>query len=78
MTPWERDVLAMLLSINTVFMILVLPGVVPITYEIPNDLPALVFTTLVWGIPLGMVGIWVNRRTADLGKSSSPKPPRRT
>ena len=33
MTLLERDILAMLLALNTVFMILILPNIVPIDYS---------------------------------------------
>jgi hypothetical protein len=64
-TLLERDILAVLLAVNTVFVILILPNVVPIDYS--ANAQALLFTTLAWGLPLGAVGIAVNHRTATAG-----------
>lgn len=73
MTLIERDILAVLFSLNTVFMILVLPNVVPIDYS--NDLRGLILTTLLCGLPLGAIGVAVNhwaelqeRRESSAGK----------
>ena len=78
LTPRERDILAVALSLNSVFMILVLPGVVPIYYD--HDLRGLVFTTLAWGLPLGAIGVWWNHRVAawiERKESTSRGPSRR-
>lgn len=71
MTLIERDILAVLLSLNTVFMILALPNVIPIEY----DVTGLTVTTLLWGLPLGAVGVALNhwaelqeRRERSAGK----------
>jgi hypothetical protein len=75
MTLLERDILAMLLSLNTVFMILILPGLVPINYDFNH--PALYVTTLLWGVPLGLIGVWINHRAAALERKRPDPPPRR-
>ena len=48
----------MLLSLNTVFMILILPNVIPIAYDLGQ--PTVYLTTLAWGLPLGALGVWMN------------------
>ena len=75
MTLLERDILAVLLSLNTVFMILVLPNIVLIDYS--HDLRGLLLTTLLWGVPLAVVGVWINHRTAALERKRQDPPPRR-
>ena len=65
MTLLERDILAVLLSVNTVFMILILPNIVPINYQL--DQPTVYITTLAWGLPLAAVGVYVNHRAAASG-----------
>jgi len=71
MTLLERDILAVLLSIDTIFMILILPNVVPINYDLGQ--PAIYVTTLLFGLPLGAVGVWVNHRAArQTAKSENP------
>jgi hypothetical protein len=60
MTLLERDILAVLLSLNTVFMILILPNIIPIAYDLGQ--PTVYLTTLAWGLPLGAIGVWVNHR----------------
>jgi hypothetical protein len=76
MTLLERDILAVLLSLNTVFMILVLPNLVPIDYS--HDPRGLFVTTLLWGMPLATVGVWINHRAAALErKRKRPSPPSR-
>jgi hypothetical protein len=73
-TRLERDILALLLAINTVFMVLILPNVVPIDYS--NDGRGLLVTTLLWGIPLGALGVWMNHRFSHPNARASD-PPRR-
>jgi len=75
MTLLERDILAVLLSLNTVFMILVLPNIVLIDYS--HDLRGLLLTTLLWGVPLAVVGVWINHRAAELERKRQDPPPRR-
>jgi hypothetical protein len=75
MTLLERDILAVLLSLNTVFMILILPNIVPIDYS--HDPRGLFLTTLLWGVPLAAVGIWINHRAAALERKRPDPPPRR-
>ena len=80
MTLLERDILAVVLSLNTVFMILLLPNVVPIDYS--KDLQGLILTTLAWGLPIGALGVWINHWTAARerkGNDGTPptRPPRR-
>ena len=75
MTLLERDILAVLLSLNTVFMILVLPNIVLIDYS--HDLRGLLLTTLLWGVPLAVVGVWINHRAAALERKRQDLPPRR-
>ena len=75
MTLLERDILAVLLSLNTVFMILVLPNIVLIDYS--HDLRGLLLTTLLWGVPLAAVGVWINHRAATLERKRQDLPPRR-
>ena len=60
MTLLERDILAILLALNTVFMILILPGLVAIEYDLGQ--PTVYLTTLAWGLPLGVIGVWMNHR----------------
>jgi hypothetical protein len=62
MTLLERDILAVALSLNTVFMILILPNVVPINYDL-GQAPVYV-TTLLCGAPLGALGVWLNHWAA--------------
>ncbi|HZS91820.1 MAG TPA: hypothetical protein VFE42_30595 [Chloroflexota bacterium] len=68
MTLLERDILAVVLSLNTVFMILILPNIVPIAYDLGQ--PTVYLTTLAWGLPLGAIGVWLNHRAhrAERGK----------
>lgn len=77
MTPLERDIIAVLLAVNTVFMVLVLPNIVPIMYDLAQ--PTVYVTALIWGLPLGAVGVWLNHRFAGAGAESQRKetPPRR-
>jgi hypothetical protein len=75
MTLLERDILAVLLSLNTVFMILILPNIVPIDYS--HDPRGLLLTTLLWGVPLAAVGVWLNHRAAALERKRPDPPPRR-
>ena len=79
MTLLERDILAIVLSLNTVFMILILPNIVPINYDLGR--PAIYVTTLLWGLPIGALGVWVNHWTAareQKGKgNNNPPTPRR-
>ena len=74
MTSIERDILAFLLAVNTVFMILVLPNIVTIDYS--NDPRGLLVTTLLWGVPLGTLGVWMNHRFSST-KKRADSPPRR-
>ncbi len=60
MTLLERDILAVLLSLNTVFIILAL--VSPITYDLGQS--PIYLTTLAWGLPLGALGVWWNHWTS--------------
>ncbi len=60
MTLLERDILAVLLSLNTVFMILILPNIIPIAYDLGQ--PTVYLTTLAWGLPLAAIGVWMNHR----------------
>ena len=62
MTLLERDILAVILSLNTVFMILLLPGLVPVNYDLGQ--PAVYLTALAWGLPIGALGVWINHWTA--------------
>lgn len=77
MTWLERDILAVLLSLNTVLMILLLPNIVPIDYDLSQ--PTVYLTTLVWGLPLGAIGVWINHRTAAPRQrgAKGDTPPRR-
>ena len=77
MTWLERDILAVLLSLNTVFMILLLPNIVPINYDLRQ--PTVYLTTLAWGLPLGAIGVWINHRTAASSTrgAKGDTPPRR-
>ena len=75
MTLQERDILAVVLSLNTVFMILILPNIVPIDYS--HDARGLFLTTLLWGVPLGVLGVWINHRMAALERKRQDPPPRR-
>ena len=74
MTLLERDILAVLLALNTVFMILILPNIVPIDYS--HDPRGLFLTTLLWGLPLGAIGVWINHRAAAVARKG-PSPPSR-
>lgn len=74
MTLLERDILAMALSLDVVFMILILPNVVPIDYDLGQA--PVYLTTLAWGVPLGAIGVWINHWAARLPRKSDP-PPRR-
>lgn len=75
MTLLERDILAVLLAINTVFMILILPNVVPINFDFTT--PPLYVLTFGIGIPLGAVGVWANHHAAALERKSAGSPERR-
>ncbi len=72
MTSIERDILAFLLAVNTVFMILVLPNIVTIDYS--NDPRGLLVTTLLWGVPLGVIGVWMNHRFSSTEKRADSPP----
>jgi len=60
-TLLERDILAVLLSLNTVFVILLLP-IVPTMYD-PGQ-PLVYLTTLAWGLPVAAIGVWWNHQVA--------------
>ena len=64
MTLIERDVLAVLLALDAIFMILILPNVVPIFFDFTT--PLLYILTLAFGLPLGALGIWVNHHAVSL------------
>ena len=75
MTLLERDILAVVLSLNTVFMILILPGIVPINYDFGT--PSLYLTTLLWGGAIGALGVWLNHRAERPSSRGGSTPPRR-
>jgi hypothetical protein len=62
MTLLERDILAVLLSVNLVFMILALPYLPTPDYS--NNVLGLLLTTIGLGLPLGAAGVWWNHRTS--------------
>ncbi len=64
MTLIERDILAVLLALDVVFMILILPNVVPILFDFTT--PLLYILTLAFGLPLGALGVWVNHHAVAL------------
>jgi len=60
-TLLERDILAVLLSLNTVFVILLLP-IVPTSYDLGQ--PLVYLTALAWGLPVAAIGVWWNHWVA--------------
>ena len=62
MTLLERDILAVLLSVNLIFMILALPYLP--TPDYGNNLLGPLPLSLGLGLPLGAIGVWWNHRTS--------------
>ena len=70
MTLFERDALAVLLSINTVFWVLLSP-LTPIAYSLYWQSPNIYITTLFWGVIVGAVGVAFNHYVARRDRRTS-------
>lgn len=70
MTLFERDALAILLSLNTTFIVLLSP-LVPMAFSFNES--SLYLWTLIIGLLVGGIGVWMNHYAARRTKNDPPR-----